>query len=140
MMSDLGKREQSLAVLAEVERLKRVGSPGYEQLPYEKIWYYRGNLQFWYDNYDAAISNFLRVTAKAGELDPNTGVMAWLRLGQSYDMRGQREQAIDAYRHAVEYAPESEVARESEGYIREPYKRRVTPASAGPQASAARPR
>jgi tetratricopeptide (TPR) repeat protein len=123
MMSDLGQREESLAVLSEVERLKRIGSPGYEHLSYEKIWYYRGNLQFWYDNYDAAISNLLKVTAKASELDPNTGVMAWMRLGQSYDLRGQRTKAIEAYRHAVKYAPESEVARESEGYIREPYKR-----------------
>ena len=123
MLSDLGRREQSLAVLSEVERLKGIGSPGYEHLPYEKIWFYRGNLQFWYNNLDAAITNLQKVTASAHELDLNTGVMAWLRLGQSYDLRGNRDKALDAYRHAVRYAPGSEVAKESEGYLREPYRR-----------------
>jgi tetratricopeptide (TPR) repeat protein len=123
MMSDLGRREQSLAVLSEVERLKQARSPGYEDLPFEKIWYYRGNLLFWYGNFGAAIANLVKATAKAGELDPNTGVMAWMRLGQSYDLSGQRQKAIEAYRQAVEYAPESEAARESQGYIRAPYRR-----------------
>jgi cytochrome c-type biogenesis protein CcmH/NrfG len=72
---------------------------------------------------DAAITNLRKVTAKAHELDLNTGVMAWLRLGQSYDLRGNREKALDAYREAVRYAPGSEVAKESEGYLKEPYTR-----------------
>ena len=123
MLSDLGRREQSLAVLTQVERLKRIGSTGYDHLSYEKIWFYRGNLQFWYNNLDAAITNLRKVTAKAHELDLNTGVMAWLRLGQSYDLRGNREKALDAYREAVRYAPGSEVAKESERYLKEPYTR-----------------
>jgi Flp pilus assembly protein TadD len=111
-------------VIAEVEKLKRAGAPGYDHLPYEKIWYFCGILHFWYNNLDVAIANLERVTARAEELDLNTGVMAWMRLGQSYDLKGEREKARTAYREAMEYAPESEVAKESRGYLRSAYRRK----------------
>ena len=123
MYSDLGKKGEALAVLANVERMKEEGTPGFRTLPYEKIYYFRGNLQFWYNDLDEAIENLTRVTAKAHDLDMNTGVLAWMRLGQTYDLKGQRQQAVKAYRAAVAFAPGSAVAKESEGYIGSPYKR-----------------
>jgi hypothetical protein len=34
------------------------------------------------------------VTAAADEVDLNTGVSAYLRIGQIYDMKGQHAQAV----------------------------------------------
>jgi tetratricopeptide (TPR) repeat protein len=123
MYSDLGKKDEALAAVADVERRKRAGTPGYAALPDEKILYFRATIQFWYRDYDQALANFLAVTAKAGDLDPNTGVTAWLRLGQTYDLKGRRNDAIRAYQKAIEYAPGSYRAKEAEGYVRKPYSR-----------------
>ena len=71
-----------------------------------------------------SLRNFLRVTAKADDLDLNTGVTAWLRLGQTYDLKGQRQQALEAYRQAIAYAPGSYRAKEAENYVRARYQRK----------------
>jgi tetratricopeptide (TPR) repeat protein len=125
MYSDAGKKQDALNILAEVERLKRSGSPGYARLPIEKIFYYRGNLLFWYRDFDAAIDQLRRVTPRTDSLDLHTAVMAWMRLGQTLDMTGRREQAIEAYKQAIAVAPESEAARESRNYLDSPYRRRT---------------
>jgi len=54
----------------------------------------------------------------------NTAVMAWLRLGQVYDMKGNHRDAVQAYREAAKVAPNSGAATEAKGYIASPYKRR----------------
>ncbi|MEZ5355788.1 MAG: tetratricopeptide repeat protein [Bryobacteraceae bacterium] len=123
MYSDLGQKDAALAAVAEVERRKRDGTPGYASLSQEKILYFRATIQFWYRDFDHALENFLAVTGKASDLDPNTGVTAWMRLGQTYDMKGRRAEAIAAYRKAVAYAPGSYRAKEAEDYIRKPYTR-----------------
>ena len=67
----------------------------------------------------------MRKAAEAAEdLDLNTGVLAWMRLGQIYDLKGQRELALEAYRQAIAFAPDSDAARESRGYISSPYRRK----------------
>lgn len=123
MHSDNGDGEAALRAIAEVEKLKREATPGFARLPMEKILYYRGTVKFWYRDYPGAVADLRRVTARAGELDPNTGVTAWMRLGQAHDLRGEREQALECYRRAAAYAPESGVARECQSYLRRPYRR-----------------
>ena len=115
--------ENALKAIAEVEKLKRAGTPGFARLPVEKILYYRGTVEFWYRDYPAAIADLERVTAKAADLDPNTGVTAWMRLGQAYDLTGERTRAQRCYRAAVEYTPSSGVAKECQGYLRRPFVR-----------------
>ena len=124
MYSDLGNKQKALQAVAEVERIKRSGYAGYSHLTDEKILYYRATIEFWYNELDAARRNFEAVTAKAGELDPNSGVTAWLRLGQVYDLLGDRSRALAAYRQAIAYAPGSYRAKEAEDYLRKPYERR----------------
>jgi predicted TPR repeat methyltransferase len=63
------------------------------------------------------------VTSRAQELDLNTGTFAWLRLGQIYDLKGQRTEAVEAYRNALQLAPDSDAAKLSSRYIGSPYKR-----------------
>jgi tetratricopeptide (TPR) repeat protein len=53
----------------------------------------------------------------------NTGVLAFMRQGQIYDMTNRHELAIQAYRKAIEFAPQAEAAKESRRYIASPYKR-----------------
>ncbi len=124
MYADLGDKDKAVAVLDEVERLKRAGAPGYERISWEKLAYIKGNLRFWYDDFDIAIEQLKVATAKANDLDLNTSVMAWLRLGQSYDMKKQHALAKPAYEAAVRTAPQSDAAKEarryaSSGYVRD---------------------
>jgi tetratricopeptide (TPR) repeat protein len=128
MHSDNGDGEAALAAIAEVEKLKKAATPGFANLPYEKILYYRATVQFWYRDYSAAASNFERVAARAEVIDPHSGVTAWMRLGQIHDLRGDRERARRYYRKAIEFAPESWTARECEGYLRKPFRRTDDPA------------
>ncbi|MBM3748984.1 MAG: tetratricopeptide repeat protein, partial [Acidobacteria bacterium] len=53
----------------------------------------------------------------------NTGVLAWMRLGQLHDLKGQRQQAVEAYRRAIAYAPAAEAAAEARRYLNSPYRR-----------------
>jgi hypothetical protein len=116
MYGDLGQKGKALDVL---EGLKSRHGPGLE-----RICFAEGNIQFWYNDLDAALQNLRRAVAGATLLDLNTGVLAWMRLGQVYDLKGQRPLAIDAYRHAIEFAPDSDAARESSGYLAAPYRRK----------------
>lgn len=125
MHSDLGDRDKALAAIGQVERLKQgVNTRALSALPIEKVLYFRATVQFWYREFDQAAANFGRVTAKADEMDPNTGVTAWMRLGQTYDALGRRADAEAAYKRAIAYAPGSDRAREAAGYLRSPYRRK----------------
>jgi tetratricopeptide (TPR) repeat protein len=123
MYSDAGDKTNALAALDRIEQMKRSGAQGWTTLPLEKIYYYRGNLLFWYRDFDAAVDQLRKATARAADLDPHTALMAWLRLGQASDMKGQRDAAKEAYKNAISVAPQSDVAKESRQYLNSPYKR-----------------
>lgn len=123
MYSDLGDKPNALAALRRIEELKSGGASGFSHLMPEKILYARGTIQFWYNDLDRALEDMRRVTSRAGDLDLNTGTFAWLRLGQIYDLKGQRAQAVAAYRQAINLAPQSDAARLSTRYLSEPYRR-----------------
>jgi tetratricopeptide (TPR) repeat protein len=126
MFSDAGKKDAALKVLQEVEQLRQSGAPGYASLPAEKIRYLKGNLLFWYGDLGPALTDLKQVTQKADELDLNTAVLAWLRLGQVYDLQGDHQAAAEAYRQAAKTAPKSQAAAEAKGYISSPYRRKPT--------------
>jgi hypothetical protein len=44
-------------------------------------------------------------------------------MGQILDLKGQREQALEQYRKAIELAPDTDLARESKRYIDKPFRR-----------------
>lgn len=123
MFADAGDRAGGLRVLDELEKLQRAGAPGYARVPIEKVYFSRGVFQFWYRDLDGAIENLRRVTAKTAELDLNTGVYAWLRLGQAWDLKGRRSEALGAYRKATELAPDSDAGKEARRYLASPYRR-----------------
>ncbi|MBI5280032.1 MAG: tetratricopeptide repeat protein [Candidatus Solibacter usitatus] len=121
MYADLGDKDAALRALDRVEALKKAGSPGFAALPFERIEFARGNLLFWYDEYDAAIAHLQRATAAASLLDPNSGVTAWLRLGQCLDLKTRRKEAQQAYRQADLYWPSSDEAKAARRYLSRPF-------------------
>lgn len=123
MYSDLGDKTKALEGLAKIEELKRGGTAGFASLPVEKIHYYRGNLLFWYKDFDRALEELKKATARPAGLDIHTTVMAWMRLGQVNDMKGRRNEALSAYKQAVAVAPESDAGKESNRYLSSPYRR-----------------
>ncbi|MBV9404937.1 MAG: tetratricopeptide repeat protein, partial [Acidobacteriaceae bacterium] len=124
MYSDAGDKQSALRVIAQIESLRSQGAPGYSELPPEKIQYLKGNLLFWYGDLPEALMDLKQVTKKADELDLNTAVLSWLRVGQIYDLQGNHELAIEAYRQTMKTAPRSEAAEEANSYIATPYHRK----------------
>jgi tetratricopeptide (TPR) repeat protein len=115
MYSDLGKKDEALAILRELEKSARA--------PMEKIYYAMGDVQFWYNDLEPALVNMKRVTQSA-DLDLHTGVLAWMRQGQILDLMQRRTEAMDAYRHAIRFAPQTAAAEESKRYLSSPYHRK----------------
>lgn len=124
MYSDLGRRNEALAAFQGVRELKKTNAPGFEVLPLEKVYYYEGNLYFWYNEPDNGIEALKKATAKTAELDLNTALYAWLRLGQCHDMKGQRAEAKKAYERVIALSGESDAAKEARGFLGTPYKRK----------------
>jgi tetratricopeptide (TPR) repeat protein len=124
MYSDAGDKQAALQVLADVENLRKSGAAGYANLNPEKLLYFHGNLLFWYNDLPGALADLRQVTQKAGDLDLNTAVLAWLRLGQVQDLQGHHAEALPAYREAIKVAPKSEAAAEAKGYMESPYHRK----------------
>jgi tetratricopeptide (TPR) repeat protein len=122
MYSDLGQKEPALAALDKAEQLKLSGAPGFATLPLEKIYYYRGNLLFWYKDTDRALEQMSKAANPSAGLDRHTAMMAWMRLGQLHDLKGHRQEAVKAYKQAVAVAPDSDVAKESRKYLSSPFK------------------
>jgi tetratricopeptide (TPR) repeat protein len=125
MYSDIGKKDQALAGLEGLRQMKKAGAPSLLTLPVQKIDFAEGNIEFWYNDLDAALASIRQAAAGADELDLNTGVLAWMRLGQIYDLKGQRGLAVGAYQRAIRLAPDSDAARESRRYLGAPYQRRA---------------
>ncbi|HKD06138.1 MAG TPA: tetratricopeptide repeat protein [Bryobacteraceae bacterium] len=126
MYGAAGQRKRALDTLADIAQRKRDNVPGYTRVPWEKIYYETGNLQFWFDDLDDALASLQKATASAGqlnELDLNTGALALMRQGQIYDLQNRHNLAVPVYRQVVQLAPEAEAARESQHYISSPYRR-----------------
>lgn len=124
MYSDLGNKTAALQELAEIDRLRSAGAPGYETLCGGQTAYLRGNLLFWYGDFDHALVDLKEATAAAPTLNMNTAVMSWLRLGQTYDLKSNHGAAVAAYKEVIATAPQSTVANEASGYINNPYRRK----------------
>lgn len=126
MYSDLGDEKSALEVLATIDHLQRTGAPGYAQLPPDKVRFVAGNLYFWYNDLPSALDELKQVTKDANDLDLNTALLSWLRLGQILDLQGRHTQAVQAYRESMKVAPGSEVASEAKSYISNPYHRKAS--------------
>lgn len=123
MYSMGGDGTRALAALDELKRLKTAHAAGFDRLPWEKIYFQEGTIQFWYRDFDRALENLQKVAAASQQVDLNSGAYAYLRIGQIYDLTGRRPQALDAYRRCISFAPDADAARESRRYLSDPYRR-----------------
>jgi tetratricopeptide (TPR) repeat protein len=123
MYSMAGDKTHALEAAEEVARLKTRHAPGYDRVPWEKIYFQEGTIEFWYNDLDRALENMKKVAAASEEVDLNTGAFAYLRIGQICDMTHRRGEALEAYRKAIAYAPQAEAAQESRRYLSTPYRR-----------------
>jgi tetratricopeptide (TPR) repeat protein len=123
MYSQSGDGVRGLQALEEVAQLKTSHAPGFDRVPWEKIYYQEGSIQFWYNDLDRSLENMKKVASAGDEVDLNTGVLARLRMGQIYDMKHRRAEAIEAYKTAIAYAPQADAAQESRKYLDTPYRR-----------------
>jgi tetratricopeptide (TPR) repeat protein len=123
MYAALGDGKHAIGGIEEVARLKEQGAPGYRRVPWPLIYYHLGTIQFWSNDLQDALANMTKVTAQADEVDLNTGVLAWMRVGQIHDLQHRHQLAIQAYKKAIAFAPDAEAARESRRYISSPYRR-----------------
>ncbi|HUB31414.1 MAG TPA: tetratricopeptide repeat protein [Bryobacteraceae bacterium] len=123
MYSMAGDGQRALEAAEEVGRLKTGHAAGYDRVPWEKIWFQEGTIQFWYRDLNGAMENLQKVAGAGESVDLNTGVQARLRIGQIYDLTGRRAQAVVEYKAAIAYAPEADAAVEARRYLGTPYKR-----------------
>lgn len=126
MYGATGQRKNALDTLSDIARKKQEKVAGFSRIPWEKIYYETGNLQFWFNDLDRALENLKKVTSTPEQLrdvDLNTGVLALMRQGQIYDLQNRRAEAVKVYQQAVKFAPEAEAAKESRSYLGSPYKR-----------------
>ena len=124
MYSMAGDKTNALAAVEKVAEFKNAHVPGYDRVPWEKIYFQQGTIEFWYGELDHALGHLQQV-ASAPEIDLNTGVYTYLRIGQIYDLQRHRAQAMQAYRKSISYAPEADGAQEAKKYLDTPYRRRT---------------
>ncbi len=125
MYSMANDKTHALEAVEEVARLKNAHAAGYDRVPWEKIYFQEGTIQFWYRDLDQSLENMKKVAAASASeaVDLNSGAFAWLRMGQIYDMTQRRPQALESYRKAIAYAPDAEAAQECRKYLSTPYRR-----------------
>ena len=123
MYADIGDR-RALTTIDEIQHLKEAKVPGIVNTPWAKILFERANIQFWYNDLDQSAANFRKVLAVEDELDLNTGVLSYMRIGQILDIQNRHQDAIEFYRKAMAFAPEADAAKESRRYISSVYRRK----------------
>ena len=121
MYSMAGDKQHGLEAVEEAARLKRTNAPGFDRMPWEKVYYQEGSIQFWYRDEDRALENLKKVVAGIDNVDLNTAAYTFLRIGQIYDMTHHRAQAVEYYKKAIAYEPHADGAVQSRKYLAEPY-------------------
>ncbi len=123
MYSMAGDKVHALEALRELAALKTRHAAGFDRMPWPEVFFQEGTIQFWYRDFNQALENLSKVTSAAEEVDLNTGALAWMRIGQIYDLTGRRTDAVEAYHAAIAFAPQAEAAQESKKYLASPYHR-----------------
>ncbi len=122
MYGDLGNRAKALGTVNEMDELRRTGAAGYAHLPEALVHSTRGGVLMQLHDLDAALAEMKFATAGSATLEVWAAGIAWVRLGQIYDLKGQRQQAVAAYQKAMQVAPVTDAFEEAKRYVSSKYK------------------
>ena len=122
MYADAGDKAKAIASLDGIEQLRAKGS--FKTLPAEKVAFDKGNVYFWYGDFDLALGQLRLATSPAGAWNADEAALAWLRMGQTLDLKGNHKDAKSAYQEVVKLVPQSEISKEARDYMMFPYKRK----------------
>jgi tetratricopeptide (TPR) repeat protein len=123
MYGDIGDRAKAMAAVDQMDELRRTGAPGFKALPEANIHYTRGGVLMQFNDLDKACDELKIATTNAAPMETSYAGSAWLRLGQIYDLKGQRQQAVEAYRQAMRVAPETDAAEQAKSLVSTKYKK-----------------
>ena len=123
MYSLAGDEQHALEAVEELAQCKTSHIAGLERVSWEKIYFQEGTIEFWYRELDRALENLRKVAESPEELDLNMGAQTWLRIGQIYDLKQRRAEALASYKKCIAFAPEADAAHESRKYLAVPYRR-----------------
>jgi tetratricopeptide (TPR) repeat protein len=122
MYGDIGNRAKALGAVNEMDELRRSGAVGYAHLPEALLHSTRGGVLMQLHDLDAALAEMKFATAGSATLEVWAAGIAWVRLGQIYDLKGQRQQAVAAYQKAMQVAPVTDAFEDAKRYVSSKYK------------------
>jgi tetratricopeptide (TPR) repeat protein len=120
-LAEMRDRKAAMGALREVAELARTGAPGYDGVRLAKLQYAQGWIYLRTGDLDQAMESLGQVAETADPEDATMRLRASVRLGQVYDLRGQRQQAREAYQRVVASAPKSRCGQESQRFLLKPY-------------------
>ena len=120
-LAEMRDRKAAMGALREVAELARAGAPGYDGIRLAKLQYAQGWIYLRSGDLDQAMESLEQVAETADPEDAIMRLRASVRLGQVYDLRGQRQQAREAYQRVVASAPKSRCGQESQRFLLKPY-------------------
>ncbi|MGC4050581.1 MAG: tetratricopeptide repeat protein [Paludibaculum sp.] len=120
-LAEMKDERGTFAALHALEQKHRDSAPGYSALHAAKVDYTRGVVQRRFGHLDQALESMNRAATTAPRTDGGTQLLAYEQLGIIHDLKGNRPQAVEAYRKVVDTAPNSRVAKESRGYLARPF-------------------
>jgi tetratricopeptide (TPR) repeat protein len=100
----------------------RIGAPGYQRTPLDKVWYDIGNIDRLFSRFDAALADYGRA-ASARHAQTRYIQAALLAAGEVADLVGRREVALADYRRCIALRPDAPAARAARRYIGKPYRK-----------------
>ncbi|MBN9661788.1 MAG: hypothetical protein J0H49_26570 [Acidobacteria bacterium] len=120
-LAEMRDERGAFAAVRALEQNHRSGAPGYASLQAAKVEYTRGVIQRRFGHLDQALESMSRVAAGPVQADRSVQLQAYEQLGMIHDLKGDRPQAVAAYRKVVDSAPNSRVAKESQRYLARPF-------------------
>lgn len=120
-LAEMRDERGAFAAVRSLEQNHRDGAPGYDGLQAAKVEYTRGVIERRFGHLDQALESMNRVAASPVQSDGGMHLLAYEQLGIIHDLKGNRRQAVEAYRRAVDAAPNSRTAKESQRYLSRPF-------------------
>jgi tetratricopeptide (TPR) repeat protein len=121
ILEQMGETERAIATYLEVLHNAEEGKPNYHQVPMAAFRYTLGSKLFKMGRLPAAQEQFQKCLAhpRASEHDK---ALSFLRLGQTLDLLGRREEAVESYRQVLQIQNIEDSQALARKYLKRPYR------------------